>query len=83
MTSVFDGLARIIEAYKKCLNFEDYLILSEFVQAVHDLQHQEGTHRIDLYVLKRIIPQERFQKWCDPFSAEKLVKELLRKNEGE
>jgi len=83
MTSVFDGLARIIEAYRDCFNEKDYMILSEFVQAVHNLQHQEGTHRIDSYILKYIVPKERFHKWMSPFLAEKLAEELREVSQKE
>ena len=85
MTSVFDALARIVEAYKECFEFKDYMILSEFVQAVHNLQHEEGTHRIDGYIQNYIVPKERFRRWMNPFSAEKLAEKLKgkRRDEGE
>ena len=76
MTSVFDGLARIIQAYRKCFKLKDYSILYDFIQAVHNLQHQEGTHRIDNYIFNYIVPKERFGKWMNPFSAEKLAEEI-------
>ena len=79
MTSVFDALARILAAYEECFNFEDYQILSSAIQAMHDLQHAEGTHRIDSFIEKQIMCRERFHKWMSPLSANELAKEIKRK----
>jgi len=76
MTAVFDALSRILVAYEDCFEFEDYQILWSFIQAVHDLQHEEGSHRIDSFIEQRIYQKERFRKWMNPFLAEDLLKEV-------
>jgi len=47
MTTTFDGLIRLIHAYKDQLDEDDYQILCHAIDAIHDVQHAENNHKID------------------------------------
>jgi len=55
MTTTFDALQKLIREYRDKLSEEDYRILYLFIDAVHDLQHGENSHRIDGWIEQRIL----------------------------
>jgi len=64
MTTTFDALARLLQAYHKRLRDDDYSILKGAIETMHDIQHTEGTHRIDGLIEDAVrIWNKRFQEW--------------------
>jgi hypothetical protein len=72
MTTTFDALQRLIQKYRDVMVFEDYEILRRFIDAIHDIQHGENSHRIDTRIENQIgafIPlrlnplEKRFDEW--------------------
>ena len=47
MTTMFDRLQRLLLEHKSKLSEVDFIILRTAIDAVHDLQHDENSHRID------------------------------------
>jgi hypothetical protein len=54
MTTTFDALQKLIAEHRKQLGEDDFHILQNFIDAVHDIQHSENSHRIDTVIEKRI-----------------------------
>ena len=55
MTTTFDAMHKLLHELKGKISEEDYRIFYLFVDAVHDLQHGENSHRIDSWIENRIL----------------------------
>jgi hypothetical protein len=63
MTTVFDKMQRLLLKYKGKLEYADFVIFRNFIDAVHDLQHKEGTHRIDSFIQEKILASALESVW--------------------
>jgi len=43
---------RLLLKYQNKMEYGDFVVFRNFIDAVHDLQHEEGTHRIDDFIQK-------------------------------
>ncbi len=63
MTTTFDALLRLLSRYKLKIPYIDWIILKDFIETVHNLQHGENSHRIDLAIERCIMNETRFNDW--------------------
>ena len=81
MTTTFDAMHKLLHELKEKISEEDYRILYLFVEAVHDLQHSENSHRIDSWIENRILGRDLLYK--DQTSYGKRFIDLRRPTYGE